>query len=791
MPNHIHRETDYVKVAQILLSSWYLLFTAICISLLLAHLYLWLCPKTYSSSGILKFEEKKPELSDLVKVFSQAGRTPAALQSEKLIIHSRSILLDAIRQLDYKVSFYTPGKFRDQECYPQKPLQIRLLKDHRPSHIETGFSFKPVDRKTFSLGWQNEGRQLQQRFAYNKPVNIRNTSFVLQYPGLMPAQQGYLFKFNTDESLLERASEGLQTSEVAKNTNVISLWQTDANPHFAADLLNAIMKAYLHYDQRQKAQSATQMIRFINGQMGSLDSAVKNAAHALEKQKQRSGITDLRLSVNYTLSQLADLESKHALLKLQEIAILELNQQLSTDQSEFSLNLNLEGQVDPLLLPLLNSLNNLLSEKNALLKTYHNTAAPVVDINAQIKQVKSAALQNVRAASQRIRKNKNYLDLRLAQVNQQLAGMPAAEKNLGSLGRNFEIKEKVYSFLSEKRLETQINRAAILPGATIIEAAQINDVPRSPDKARIYRTAVAAGLLAGIILLICIRVLNPYIYHKETVEQATGIPIAGLISKYPGNTTGPANILDMVKSRTIFAESVRALRTQLNFLHTGKKSMVISLTSEVAGEGKSFIALQLAASFAAINKKVVLVSADLRQPKLHQALGLSNHTGLSNYLCHQKTPAEIIQHTSHNNIDVICSGPIPPNPAELLQGENLKTLVDALRTQYDIILVDTAPIGLVSDSIPLLCQASINIFIIRYGISKRTALPIPEGLTREYNLKNMVIVLNAFEENKLHAGYHKNDINPGTPQYYADFSNHKSSGYYQEAPKLKWWKFRN
>lgn len=793
----LHREVDYIKVLRIVLSRWYLLLAAVSGALLMAHLYLRYTPKVYSATGILKFEEKKPELSDLVRVMSHAARTPANLQSEKFIIHSRTLLLDAIKQLDYPVSFYKAEMFRNRELYPQKPLHITLLDRDRGNYPEALITFKPINQSRFRLSWHSgnrkkKGREMQQVFSYNKPIKIRNTRFILQYPGPIHPDTTYRFQFNSAESLLERAGKGLQTSETVKNANVVTIWQTDSNPHFAADLLNAIMRAYLNYDQHQKTKSATQMIRFINDQLTTLSSAVKDAETAIKEHKQSAGMMDGRIAVNHLLSKLTALESQRSALKIEKMAIEQLQQQLNTDKNQVNLNLNLHGPVDPLLLLLITNLNNLISDQNILLKTYTSTAPPVTDVKAQIEEVKNAALQNISTSNQRILKNMAYLDSCLWQLNQQLAMLPATEKNFLGLNRDFEINEKVYSFLSEKKLETQINRSAVLPGATIIELAQPNDMPISPNPPRIYRTAVIAGLLAGLALLVLLRVLNSYIYDAATVEQSTNIPIAGMIRKFPGKVTaGHAHLLDLVKPRTIFAESVRSLRTYLNFLAAEKKAKVISITSEIAGEGKSFIAVNLSGSLALTDKKVILIGADLRRPKLHETLGLSNSNGLSNYLYHQNTIDEIIQHTSHKNLDFISSGPPPPNPAELLYTEKLTGLMATLRERYDMILIDTAPIGPVSDSIPLLCKSDINLFIIRYGKSKRTALALPHGLARAYHLNNMVIVLNAFEKNNLQANYYRNELNQGAQHYYADYkSAYESTGYDQTERQPPWWKIR-
>lgn len=785
----ISQEIDYLKIVKILLSRWYLVTASVLVCMLAAYAYLWYTPKTYSTSGILKFEEKKSEISDLI--MSNSGQGAANLQSERYIIQSRSLLLNAIRKLDYRISFYISGRVRTHDIYPKKPLQIDLLEFDSLNFYQDVISFKPVDKNTFNLSWNVGGKEIAQIFKYNTPVNIGPVAFAIKYPGQMNPNTEYQFKFNIPENFLGRIRDGLRMNETAKNSNIVTIQQTDFNPQFATDILNAIMEEYLNYDRNQKTQSATQMIHFISDQLQYLSTEVKGSEQSLEKYKQNSGIMDVSSSASLALSKMSELESQRSLLKIQLIAIDQLKDQIANDKNNVSLNFNLEGNVDPLLGILTSNLNNLLTDKNALLKTYNSTAQPVEEINKQILQVKNAALQNISASNQRIRKNIGYLDAQLAQANQQVSGLPAAERDMVSLRRDFEINEKVYSFLSEKQLEAKVNRSAILPGATIIEQAQVNHTPVSPNGNEIYRTAIILGLLAGITIIVLIRVFNPYIYDKEMVESVTSIPIIGLIRKFPIKIDdNNSQFLALNRPRSIFAESVRAIRTNLNFLASEQTSKIICITSEVSGEGKSFVALNLASTLALIDKKVVLIGADLRRPKLHNIFGTPNNVGLSNYLVNQCSIDEIIQPIDHKNLDFISSGPVPPNPSELLNSERMSSLLRKLKERYEIIMIDTAPIGLVSDSIPLICQSDINLFVIRYGKSKYSSATIPEGLAHEYNLNNMVILLNAFEENILQSTYYKNSTDFGARHYYSDYSGHENSGYYDNEERLKWWNIR-
>ncbi|HVV54369.1 MAG TPA: polysaccharide biosynthesis tyrosine autokinase [Mucilaginibacter sp.] len=792
LPN---QEIDYFKIAKIVLSRWYWIAASVIICLLVSYIYLWYTPKTYATSSTLKIEEKKSEFSDLVGVISNNDRGPSKIQSEIFVLQSRTLILSAIKDLDYRVSFFISGRVRTTEVYPQKLLNIQLVKFDSLNFYRDLITYKPIDQGRFAIGYNVNGKPVYKNCSYDDPVTIGNMAFSIKYPGELGKNTIFMFKFNTPEDFIGRVKGGLHASEIVKNSNIISLQETDSNPQFAADILNAIMKEYLNYDRDQKTQSATQMIHFIDEQLESLSNEVKGSEKSIEQFKQSSKIMDVNAASELELTKVKDLETQKSLLNIQLIAIDQLRDQITQEKNNVSLNLNLEGNIDPLLGGLITNLDNLLVEKNTLLKTYNNNSQAIKDINQQILQIKNAALNNINATIERINKNISYLDGQITIVNQKLSALPAAERDLISLKRDFEINDKVYSFLSEKRLDAQISRSAILPGASIIENAEANFSPVSPDEHIIHRTALLLGLAIGFGMIVIIRILNPYIYDKETVESLTTIPIIGVIRKFPEAVDEDnTQVLALSRPKSIFAESVRSVRTNLNFIASEKKSKVICITSEVAGEGKSFIAVNLSSTLSLIDKKIILIAADLRRSRLHKTFRLANDKGLSNYLSNQCEINDVIRNTGQPNLDIMISGPVPPNPSELLHSERMKTLLEDLKKRYDIIMIDTAPIGLVSDSIPLIRMSDINIFVIRSGKSKYYAATVPQRIANEYHLDNTVIILNAFAEDLLHSRYYTTKFtgeNAGTHYYYySDYSGYEGSDYYVDKKEYKWWDMR-
>jgi tyrosine-protein kinase Etk/Wzc len=792
LPN---QEIDYFKIGKILLSRWYWIAASVIICMLISYTYLWYTPKTYSTTATLKIEEKKSEFSDLVGVISNNDRGPSKIQSETFVLQSRTLILSAIKDLDYRISFFIAGRARTTDVYPQKLLNIQLLKFDSLNFYHALISFQSLNKNSFQLSYLLGSKSVQKTYHYDQPISIGEMAFSIKYPGEVSPKSTFQFKFNIPEDFVGRVKSGLRTNELIKNSNIITLQQTDSDPQFAADILNAIMREYLNYDRNQKTQSASQMIHFIDAQLESLANNVKGSEKSIEQFKQNNKIMDVSSSSELQLGRVKEFETQKTLLKLQLIAIDQLKEQITKEKDNINLNLNLEGVIDPLLAQLIGSLNNLLVERATLLKTYNNGSQTINDINGQILQIKNSALNNINSSSARIDKNISYLDTQLAVANEKLSALPAAERDLISLKRDFEINDKVYSFLSEKRLDAQISRSAILPGATIIEDAQANLNPVSPDEHTIHRTALIAGLAIGLGLIILIRILNPYIYDKETVESLTTVPIIGVIRKFPESLDeNSTQILAISRPKSMFAESVRSVRTNISFIASEKKSKIICITSEVAGEGKSFITVNLSSTLALIDKKVILIAADLRRSRLHKTFRVANDQGLSNYLANQCEIDDIIRSSGQANLDIIVSGPVPPNPSELLHSDKTKTLISELKKRYDIILIDTAPIGLVSDAIPLIRMSDINIFVIRSGKSKFYAATVPQRIANEYHLDNTVIILNAFAEDLLHSRYYTTKFtgeSHGTHYYYySDYSGYEGSDYYVDKKVYKWWDIR-
>jgi len=791
LPN---QEFDYYKIGKIILSRWYWIAGSVIICFFASKAYLWYTPRTYATSAIMKFEEKKSAISDLVGIPGAPDRSSMSrVQSETIVLQSTPVLLGAAKRLDYRFSFFVVGQVfgRTNDLYPKKPLDIQLAKFDSLNFFRDQVTFKPVNNTSFSVSYKEGGRDITKIYNYNTPFTIGPTSFIMKYREDIPKTTSIIFKLNGPEDFAGRISAGLKATETAKNSSLLALTLTDANYQFAADALNAVMDEYLSYDADQRKQSATKTIKFIDSQLDTLSKGVSASGNSIQQYKQDKKIMDVGSATELAMSKSKDLESQISVLKIELINLNQLKKDIDDEKYNININFTLGGEIDPQLSSFIAKLNDELDSKKVLSIKYNPGSPQITNVDQQILLIKTNAANSIERSRQLIETKINYLQNQLIPVKEQIASLPAEERDLTSLKGAFDVKDKVLSFLSEKKLDQRIASAGVLPGATIIDRAQPNPTPISPDEHAVHRNAIILGLVIGLGLVVLIRVLNPYIYDKETIESITTIPIIGVIRKFPEEIDEfSTQILAISRPKSIFAESVRTVRTNLNFLASEKKSKVICITSEVAGEGKSFVAVNLASTLALIDKKVILVAADLRRSKLHKTFHVPNDLGLSNYLANQCTSDDIINHSNQSGLDFIISGPVPPNPSELLHSERMTELIADLSARYDIIMVDTAPIGLVSDAIPLIRVSDINLFVLRSGKSKFYAATIPQRIAQEYNLNNTVIVLNAYSQDLLHSRFYSTKYtgdSSGKSYYYSDYTGYESSGYYVNEEENKWW----
>jgi tyrosine-protein kinase Etk/Wzc len=784
----INQEIDYIKILKILWSRWYWIASIITICTISAYIYLWYTPQTFTTAGSLKFEQTNSEISELFRgKFSVDGSK--TVDAESYVIKSNSLLTNAIGRVDYRVSYFIAGRFRTKEMYPYKPFNVKVLKEDSLQRYTGSFNFKKLDQRKFRITVKDEINNISLDKKFGEIFTLLGYTLVIDNIDKTDFAD-YFFKINHKEDLLTRVASGLGVKELGKNSNIMLVSEIDENPYFAKDMVNAIMKEYLYFDTENKSKGANSTIGFIDSQLQKMSQELKASQNDIKSFKVDNKMSDIGFYSSTREKQVTTFKEQLISLKTQNINLDIFEQQIKNNNDKIYLNFNLEGETGAFLKSLIDKLNTLLIERSSKLVTYNEKSNPILEIDKQIFELKEAIIRNIRSFRERQNKYIANLEDELRNADSKLLQIPGTEQNYTNLQRTYDITENVYSYLSDKKLEAQIALSAISAGVSIVNEAQLSFKTVEPQKARIYSTSLLLGIIISIGLIVLIRVVNPYIYDKETVESLTSVPIIGVVKTFPTKLDkSNKQVLSLEKPKSVFAESIRSVRTNLSFLASEKQSKVICITSEISGEGKSFMTINLASTLSLIDKKVVIIAADLRKSKMHKAFEVDNDKGLSTYLANQHQIEDVLLQTHVEGLDFIPSGPNPPNPSELIQSNRMKILIDYLAKKYDYVLVDTAPVGLVSDSVPLIRQSDINIFVIRSGVSRVAASTIPAKLSREFNLSNMVIILNAFSNDSLYSRYYSTNYANSYYEsyyYYADYSGYYGYGYYDDE-KPKWW----
>lgn len=741
---HMAGNVSYIKIGMIILSRWYWIAASIFFGLLAGTAYIQCKQQLYAASASVKVEEKRSELSELMNIRNIYDRTNKA-ESERFILKSRNVLQKALASIDQDIVYFKKEKFRLVDIYPEKPIQI-IRKDGKTNN-SADFEFEYISNLSYRLSFLNGSKKITESFKFGKTICANNFCFKIERPA---GPLKCVFRFNAPESSLQSLIRELSIDEV-QNTNIINLRITTANPYFARDILNAILDQYLKFDKLQRAASVVQTGAFISSLLSTMSEAVKLSGKAIQEFKQNKGLLNVSSAQNSTASLLTGFETEKHALDIQAIMIAEFEKRLNKHGEIDDLNYGPQDISDPQLNTLISRCNDLVIKKKHLLNFYTSSSPEVQMTSEELNTFIQAIRRNISSKLKNNIRMRRALNIRIDSIRKTLTALPKTERELIHLQSRFDVDQKIYNYLSEKQLEARISRAAVTSAAVVIDRAVLPAEAISPVPSKVYISSAIISIILGTGLIFLLRVLNPYIYTRHGIEARTDVPILGLIRRHSAKEK-KENIALLDDLRSAFAESVRSVRSNLSFLASGEKNKVICITSEISGEGKSFVSLNIAASLTLVKKRVLLIATDMRKSKLHYALDLTNHIGLSQYLSDQNELESIVKQTNLPGLDFIPSGPVPPNPAELLHGSKMELLLKEMKDKYDFIIIDSAPVGLVTDGKPLIKIADINLFILRCGISRHDFALSPEILQRELNLSNFAILLNDYRED----GYYHN-----------------------------------
>jgi tyrosine-protein kinase Etk/Wzc len=759
---------------------WPWLLASIIISLICANIYLRYTTPVYRSyAELLIIDSKKGNTSsgdDIMKMLNNNSTKNINIENEIKILGSRTTLAKVVKELHLNINYSIVGRFKTSSAYSNKPFEfviadttdefysckIDILNNDSYRLTETRGSKVITARFGDTIAGTNFGKIVIQKTPYFNPSNIQYTINVVK--------------------VLDQArfyAGAIEISSPTKNASFISLSLNDNIPERSMDVINSLMKVYMttNVDNRNRISDST--IKFINNRIETVFAELDSVESKIEKFKKDFNIADMSAQSEQLITANATTTEKlHiAEVELEVISSISKYLQNATDDKSIILpaslmnNSGLAGLMDKF-----NALQTAIDQSLISNREDNPVTKALID---QKKAVKQNIVSSLASSKLEVQIKVDKIKKELNVINGDIQKVPKVERKYLEFARVQAIKQDLYIFLLKKREETAITKASTVPDANIIDSA-INIGQVLPNRSRILTLALLIGTIIPFAIILLRKALNIKIISKSDITRSTSIPIIGEI----GNNLDGEAIAVTKNSRTIISEQFRALRTNLQYVLTDKNDKVLMITSSMSGEGKSFIAVNLSITLAMSGKKVVLMELDLRKPKISKTLNINNSVGFSNYVIGKAKLEEILIPSGIDpNLFILPSGPIPPNPAELIHLTSTEKLFQLLREKFDYIIIDTSPVGLVTDAQLINKYADTTLYILRQGHTYKQQLNIPNELHNSGKFSRVSFIVNDVLANRGFAyGYgYEEGYGYGYGYGYGAYGN----GYYAEEEPRK------
>ena len=748
--------------------------------LILSSIFAYYKPNVYSSSTTIEvLEEKNTNVGSADFMLKAFGGSNTNIDNEIALLQSKFIIQQALENLNLGTRYFGSNKLHKKiELYKDAPFIITGKTLDNLMYYKS-IELIPIDETSFTIiiepisTYSIKGilaklgiKPLKQRdkIAYNKVhkygQEISSAWFTFTINKINNLEStSYSFTFIPIDDLYDTFADNLSVSLNSQFGSIINLNYQDNTSLRAKEILNSISQVYIEEAVKEKTKVAELTLGFIDSQLNKLNTKLTSSELNLQDYKVKHNVIDLQSKIAMASQKVATYEAEQQKLQT-EINILENLQHFMNQNSDLGgLTLGTINFADTSLATLVVNLQEMTDKKSLLLVDYTELHPEVLKLTKSISSTKRSIKQALSSSLRQLKQRDNDLKKIIQKYNTSLTSLPSQEKELAELSRPMKVNETVYQFLLQKRAETAILQSSTKASARVIDAARENPLPIKPKRKLIIIVGFILGLILGISLAFLREFLIYTVQNSEDVEKLTSLPIYGSIPFQKDKIT-----------KSIHTEVFNNIRTNLQFLPGSEHTKIISITSSVSGEGKTTITANLAEALARGNKDVIMLDLDMRKPSLHKEFNVENNIGMSEYLTMQYSLREVIKETDVFGLNIITAGAMPPNPSELILTTAFTKLLDTLKRQYDYIIIDTPPVGLVTDATIIMNYSDISFAVVRAKYTRKEFVINIDRMAKDYSQNRMGIILNATELGpKYGHGYGANYAHGyGNSQYYQD-----------------------
>lgn len=734
---------------------WPLYITCIFLGLIVTFLFHRYSVEEYEVQGsILIKQNSSPEMRilDRSNIFSGSYN----LENDILLLTSKNLVAEAIKELHFNVTYYASTNIKEVELYDQSPIYVEINPEF--PQMETGeITITMINDHEFVLTKEESGffdflnakaegpidqAILNQTFRFDEPIETEQTSFVIHQKKQMKAGDKLSFIIHNQLNVVDDYARAIVVRPINSYGTVLQVSMTTKVVEKGRDFVNSLMDAYIEYSLKEKNQMTENTLKFLDEQLYIVEDSLKDVEQRILNFKVKNKLLDINSEFGGVLGNIQSLENQVQSIDFQLQYYQSLQSYLVEKGKDYSeiLAPSLVGIQDGLLNSLVNSLITISLDRRKLLASVNENHPNVQELDEQITKIRENIFENIKNLVQNTKDQKNRLIGQLELEGNQFSKLPQAESDFMALNREFKLRENLYNYLLEKRAEAGIAKASNISDNSILDYARRGNLI-FPKKAQNYGLAFGIGLFLPLGLLLLYHYLNNKIVDQIQLKNVLRIPLLGTI----GYSTKDTNLLVQEHPKSMVSESFRSLRSALFYIASEEKCKKILVTSSVSGEGKTFVSVNLASAIALSGKKTLLIGLDLRRPKISEYLGVKDQAGLSNFLVDKVTREEIIVKTDYENLYVVPSGPVPPNPAELLLKDKMSDFLESLNQEFDVVVMDTPPLGLVSETMDLLRFSDVNLYIVRQDYTHKKYLLMINDLYVNDQVDNIYAVFNGMK----------------------------------------------
>lgn len=766
---------DLHKVVDIVRKKWYFFVIALVDFILLAYVLGKIIAPTYEVSSSIYIKEESGFQSQKATDFLQSFQLfdqKRAFQNEMLILKSTPLITEAVEQLDLEIEYYKVENLVEKEIYKGAPFVVLYDSSHVQAidvmytvefQQDGKFIIEADEDKVKVVDYvrgmvlkdqgtlQLEGTYFQSdeiaNDFYNFRVYLKDASQLQQIVG-----HSYSFTFKDKNAVVRHIQENLKVAPENPDVSIVEIRLKDESYDKAVDFITTLTDIYLKKNLHRKNHLAQNTIAYINTQLEEISDSLSVAENRLESFRSGNQVIDISSKAGRIFERLHQLELEKSAVDRQYQYYQYLDEffKEKDDLTDLVVPSSM-GITDATLNELMRDLIILVNQRSELIGKGQEKSPYLKNIEIQIESLKRPIIENIEFSLRTLQRTLDDLISKINEMKRSLETLPGTERQLVGFERKFQLNDAIYTFLLQRRAEAQIAKASNLPEHEIVEPARlIRQV--FPNSKINYSLAVLLGLLVPSFLIMVLRFFDDRIKGEQSLDDFNTLPFLGSVLK------NPEKVEDVVAKypNSAIAETFRTIRTNLFFFIKQETHKTILVTSSVAGEGKSFTSLNLALALAHMGKKVVLVGYDLRKSNQFSNLVDDHKLGLTSLYVGNNSLNEIIQPSTFKGVDIITPGAIPPNPMELIAGEITQEVFINLRKSYDYIVVDSAPVGVVSDAYLLMEHSDINVFVVRENFSKKKIVESVFNDMKQKEVKNLGVVLNAsrLEDRKYRYDYY-------------------------------------